>query len=109
MVAKIGRGRNLQKKSQTTEKNMISTKKMWDKIMNKNWVMQKFIWGGVENRKKNPKFLKMLVLKKWAKMMKKMGVAKIAKKNLISCKKWGGRGQKLGWGQNRKNDFFPKS
>ena len=77
--------------------------------MNKNWVMQKFIWGGVENRKKNPKFLKMLVLKKWAKMMKKMGVAKIAKKNLISCKKWGGRGQKLGWGQNRKNDFFPKS
>ena len=53
-------------------------KKMWDKIMNKNWVMQKFI-GGVENRKKNPKFLKMLVLKKWAKMMKKMGVTKIAK------------------------------
>ena len=58
--------------------------------MNKNWVMQKFIWGGVENRKKNPKFLKMLVLKKWAKMMKKMGVAKIAKKNSNIM-------QKMGW------------
>ena len=81
---------------------------MWDKIMNKNWVMQKFIWGGGRNRKKNLKFLKMLFLKKWAKMMKKWGWRK-SQKNLISCKKWGGRGQKLGWGQNRKNDFFPKS
>ena len=32
---------------------MISTKKMWDKIMNKNWVMQKFIWGGRKSQKKS--------------------------------------------------------
>jgi hypothetical protein len=30
-------GTEFEKNSQITEKNMISTKKMWAKIMNKNW------------------------------------------------------------------------